>query len=497
MRKLTAFILALSLGLLFLAAPALAQIAEIDFEVSGDWGYRLLEDGTAELVYYRGNADALTIPEEIDGITVSGLGEAHIDNMPVRLQLDLTSVTIPDSVTNIASNPFAIRRNLSEIHVSRNHPTLEVVDGVLFSKPDHRLICYPCALENTTYRIPDGTRIIGKYAFTGCESLKEIAFPGSVTEIGAGAFYGCRGLTDIAIPEGVTDIADSAFCACTSLTGITIPDSVTGIGSSAFEMCTKLSRLEIPDSVTRLGDYAFRDCAALESITIPDSVTEIGANPFTGVCDWKLEKDVSITVSPDHPALEMTDGMLFSKPDKRLVWSPRYSGETTCRIPEGTRVIGDGALWACTSLTGVTIPDSVTAIGSLAFYCCYRLSDLTLPEGVTEIGSSAFAHCDSLQKIVIPAGATSIERFAFESCGALTDVTLPDGLTAIGDCAFRNCQSLTGLTIPESVTAIGEEAFASCDNLTVTVARDSAAEQYCKANGLKYADPDTSDSAQH
>ena len=54
----------------------------------------------------------------------------------------LTSITFPDSVTNIVSNPFICCENLTEILVSPDHPTLAIIDGVLFSKSGKRPVCY-------------------------------------------------------------------------------------------------------------------------------------------------------------------------------------------------------------------------------------------------------------------------------------------------------------------------------------------------------------------
>ncbi len=55
--------------------------------------------------------------------------------------------------------------------------------------------------------------------------------------------------------------------------------------------------------------------------------------------------------------------------------------------------IGDGAFYACSSLTSVTIPNSVTSIGSYAFQECSSLTSVTIPNSVTSIGDYAFYWC--------------------------------------------------------------------------------------------------------
>ncbi|MBQ1994965.1 MAG: leucine-rich repeat protein, partial [Clostridia bacterium] len=164
----------------------------------------------------------------------------------------------------------------------------------------------------STIIIPDTVTEIGDYAFSGCSNLNEITIPDTVTEIGDYAFSGCSNLNEITIPEAVTKVGENAFVYCGSLKNInveegnsnyvsengvlynkdktilicfpsqnsqsefTIPDSVTTIGDYAFSSCTSLTSVAIPDSVTAIGEYAFYYCIGLTSITIPDSITTIG-----------------------------------------------------------------------------------------------------------------------------------------------------------------------------------------------------------------------------
>ena len=111
----------------------------------------------------------------------------------------------------------------------------------------------------TSLVIPDSVTNIGDYAFSGCRSLTDIVIPDSVTNIGDYAFWNCRSLTDIVIPNSVTSIGESAFYECSSLTEVVIPDSVTSIGDKAFHTCSSLTNIDIPDSVTSIGDGAFDD----------------------------------------------------------------------------------------------------------------------------------------------------------------------------------------------------------------------------------------------
>lgn len=88
----------------------------------------------------------------------------------------------------------------------------------------------------TSVVIPDSVTEIGWNAFDSCENLKSVTIGNSVKIIGSGAFH-CCGLTSVIIPDSVTHIEDEAFMSCQELTSIHIPDSVTHVGDAAFLGC--------------------------------------------------------------------------------------------------------------------------------------------------------------------------------------------------------------------------------------------------------------------
>ena len=135
-----------------------------------------------------------------------------------------------------------------------------------------------CA-ELTSITIPSSVTEIDEEVFAGCSGLTSLPISSSVTKIGKRAFEGCTGLTSVTIPSSVTEIGADAFEGCTGLTSVTIPSSVTSI-VGAFNGCTGLTSVTIPSSVTEIGYSAFSGCTGLTSVTIPSSVTEIGYSAF-------------------------------------------------------------------------------------------------------------------------------------------------------------------------------------------------------------------------
>ena len=484
--KMKRILACLLCALLLLPLFAHAEEPETEKFTSGEYEYSLLEDGTAEIVKYRGGEERLAVPAELDGHSVTSIGNnafqecSGLENVTIPDGVTgigdyafyscfgLTEVTIPDSVTKIGSNPFAQCEQLSDIKVSPDHPVLAVMDGVLFEKTEKRLVCYPMKKDGKAYEIPRDTEIIGDWAFGGCSGLQSITIPDgvtgigyaalgncsglenitipdSVTDIGDWAFYGCSGLQSITIPDGVTDIGEHAFSCCSGLQSITIPDGVTGIGYAALEHCSSLESITIPGSVTDIGnysffecsnlgtvtledgvagigDYAFSNCTSLKEITIPDSVTKIGANPFS-VCEQLSQ----IKVSPDQPVLAVMDGVLFEKTEKRLVCYPMMKTEEAYEIPRGIKIIGEYAFCVCSDLQSITIPSSVKDIGHHAFSGCSNLGSVTLEDGVASIGNLAFLNCFSLEEITIPDSVTRIGENPFSMCKQLSAINVsPD-----------------------------------------------------------------------
>jgi len=450
-------------------------------DASGLWRYVVM-NGSATVMgcVVRPQGD-LTIPGELDGYTVTGIGHEAFQHC-----WGLTSVTIPDSVTSIGHEAF------------------------FWS-------------ELTSVNIPDGVTSIGEWAFRGCASLTSIHIPASVTNIGTAAFAGCPFTSFSVSPDNPTyaviqgALVDKQERTLVSLPyakeeAYTVPDGILHIGNAAFTNCIGLTSVTIPDGVLSIGAGAF-EYTGLTGVTIPASVISIGANPFIG-CD-----DLSyIDVSPNNPIFQQLDGVLLDKQQRRLVSYPKTrAGAYT--IPEGVQLIGNVAFGYCHDLTGVTIPDSVTTIDDGAFWTCDGLTSVILPNSVTSIGDHAFGSCYGLVSVAIPDSVTSIGDGAFYGCFELTNVNLPNSVTSIGDSVFAWCHSLTDVDIPKSVTSIGNRAFFECialtgvaipasvthigefafyvqideiaeyilnDKVTLRVTQGSHAEQYAKEHGIPF-----------
>lgn len=100
-----------------------------------------------------------------------------------------------------------------------------------------------------------------------------------VTEIAAQGFFGCDNLRSIDIPDSITTIGYSAFAYCTKLSSVTLSNSLIAVPYGIFGNCESLKTVEIPASVTMLASFAFM-YSSITSITIPETVQTVGTYCF-------------------------------------------------------------------------------------------------------------------------------------------------------------------------------------------------------------------------
>ena len=269
----------------------------------------------------------------------------------------------------------------------------------------------------TSLTLPSSVTRIGDYAFYNCSGLTSLTLPSSVTRIGDYAFYNCSGLTSLTLPSSVTSIGEFAFRYCSGLTSLTIPSGVTSIGMSAFEYCSSLTSLTLPSSVNEIGIYAFHGCSGLTSLTLPSSVTSsIRDYIFDGLkeCNYFIDSDLETYLAHTHDWKYI--------PVDEIKYYHNGQELTKLEIPSGVDKIGSYSFYKGVNLTSLTIPSSVTSIDRSAFEGCSGLTSLTLPSSVTSIDRSAFEGCSGLTSLTLPSSVTAIGGSAFEGCSGLTSI---------------------------------------------------------------------------
>ena len=250
---------------------------------------------------------------------------------------NLTTVSIPSTVTSIDDWAFPGCVELTAIEVDAGNTAYASAGGILYDKQLTRLIVCP-------------------------GNLTSVAIPEGVTSIGEGAFYGNSNLTAITFPASLTRVESWAFSYCGSLTSVTLSEGVQSVESWAFNGCGSLTSIAIPASVKNIGESAFYDCAALTDVYYGGTLPR-----------WN-----AIAIGSDNAPLT---GAIIHCVYANVLTLPAFLTE-----------IDEEAFAGMTAIEKVVLPDTCRTIGARAFADCANLREINVA-GVTSFGDGAFDGC--------------------------------------------------------------------------------------------------------
>lgn len=336
------------------AAQAVQHDAET--KVQGDYTYRELSDGTAEIAHYNGNAENLVIPAEIDGKKVSRIGDSAFAN-----QESLKSVEISDGVTALMDYAFLYCKNLEKI------------------------------------TLPESVAYIGEHAFLSCKRLRTIKIPDKVSNIGWAAFAGCKSLTSVQLPKKLETLDMEAFSGCTSLKTVSLPENVRQIGEAAFAGCSNLQSIRLPKSIKEIAQSAFASCSRLKHVYYAGSKTarkkvKVIAKGNTGLLGANIHyynaaeseifapktKAIMKAGKDSYKVLSNVSQVAFAKTTRK---------DSSLVVPESVEI--DGIVY------------DVEAIASRAFANNKKATKITVRSDIRQISSYAFSGCSKMKTLVI------------------------------------------------------------------------------------------------
>jgi hypothetical protein len=239
----------------------------------------------------------LTIPQSIGNngtiYTVTEVGS-------FRNSEELTSVSIPSTITSIGDEAFYGCTGLDKVNISDISAWCNIsFDGEYANPLVYAQHLYLNGEEVKELVVPEKIAEIKDYAFAGCAELTSVTIPSSVTSIGFWAFSGCDGLEKVNISDmsawynisfhgayaNPLGCAHHLYLNGEEVKELVIPKNITAIPGWAFQGCSELSSVSIPSTVFFIGGGAFADCTGLTSVNIPSSVTSIASNAFRKCSD--------------------------------------------------------------------------------------------------------------------------------------------------------------------------------------------------------------------
>lgn len=363
---------------------------------------------------------------------------------------NITSMTIPESVTEVGQSIFSGCNNLKGVHLlSKTPPTcLGSLSGpsnlTLYvpNDPDAESVSKPTFHKYRTANIWSNYLLVaedplaleidvadpgtlGKLVIENAGYLQEVNKLTVRGELNADDWSKMKEMSNLIEVDlsGLVNevIPSSQFSGKWAITKVILPKKLKTIDSYAFRS-SGITEITFPETLKTIGYESFYNCDALTSVVLPNSVTSLGNECFAN-CNNLRE----VTLS------------------------------------EGLKSIPNYAFNSC-DIRELTLPSSITTLGYVSFCYNTKLAKINFSENLQIIGSDAFNSCDSLTSVVMPASLRIINSSAFAGCDKLSSITLNEGLERIGGDAFCDCDMLTDVVIPSSVTYCSS-AFSSCDGL--------------------------------
>ncbi len=202
----------------------------------------IIKDSSGEVVAhslnitgYVGNDLVVKIPDTIEGLSVTGIGESAFKN-----EKEISSIIMPDTITKIEAQAF-----------------------------------YGCYNLGPSLKLPESLETIGERAFADCISLESLTMSDKVAYIREGAFNNCHNLSHLELSRYIKEIGSLAF-AGTALKQLPISTSCTKIGTEAFSYCTHLTSVLIPNISFRGNVFDY--CDKLESIQFCGPAADLRKN---------------------------------------------------------------------------------------------------------------------------------------------------------------------------------------------------------------------------
>ena len=489
--------------------------------------YRVLDDGTVEIVKYRGKRRYITIPDYIEKRQVSSIGDsAFSGNTRLRRILlphylknigesafegcsQIVSYELPDGVERIGQCAFADNVRLKSITLGSSlrevgdfafrscglltsfsfpktlesvngsafygdvsvmhfllddkNKSFKVIDGVLYSHTKNELIAYPAG-RTELFTLPNETKTIGVYAFA-CSGAYSVDLS-TVKVIEAAAFTGAR-IRRIDIPDTCVRMDESAFAFCGNLSEVTLGKKLTEIKSKTFWEDGSIQKLVIPSGITRIEEYAF-DTEGGSALT--ELVFEEGSKlSYIGIRAFRGKNSLAVLTLPDELVYIGEEGFAKCTSLREI----RFGEQSALQV------IDSRAFYFASLLKQVSLPDTVRIIGEFCFAESGLNGEVTLPASLGVYGPGIFASCHTLTGIRVD----EANEF-FKDVGGVVFTTdgktlaeypagrpdmeyeIPAGTEILYDSSFYGSWELERITFPDSLRTIERQSFAECRWMT-------------------------------
>lgn len=508
----------------------------------------LVERHDARITGYSGKGGNMAIPAEIDGYTVTEIGnEAFANNN------DITGVTFPKSITRIGNSAFKDCGKLASVTLPEdsgaqieyraffNCPGLKEITvprsvdiynyGEAFGYTaeidewggqntakisDFKINCYfessayYYAKENDfDYKVID-LKKSGDYSYvpqTYGEWVYDEYGEEKYVETNVARIVGYTGKGgNITLPaqlDGleVVTVPQEVFSNNADITGVTFPETVRFINENAFRNCANLASVKFlcgTDKTLEIQSCAFYDCPKLKEVTIPKKATV--SNAFGYVDKTVEEEGYSYTYSEKLDDFKiycyyMTEGHDYAKENgfEYEVIDIKETDGFAYVVEQETSWVYDEE----TDREKRVTSDYANIIGYTGAGGKVSIPEKLDGYTVRYIGYEAFMDNADITGVVIPETVGYVRSSAFNGCEKLSSVVFDDDcVTSVEPYAFANCPSLKEVTLPRNIMldnegyAFGYQgSFDDCEKINgfkINCYYKTSAHEYAKENGFDF-----------
>ena len=437
---------------------------------------------------------------------------------------NITSISLPTSVTSIGTNAFAGAIDLTNI----NALGATTIDNNAFYNIEN--------IVKKGIRLTYSTNIkIGNIINWSSHTVDKYLIYKSPTKPTLPA----NGIIDKTFIDKIITYENSLLVTGNSWDGIldeTYFNNATSVAANVFQDNTQITSITLPNTVTSIGADAFSGASSLTSVTAL-GVINIGTNAFSGTTSitnggikltysenikpnkaitWGTINEklliANLPLQPSAPII-ITSEFVNKLIDYKINTYPLgvWNGVLVATDFTGSTSIDVGAFQDNTQITSITLPNTVTLIGDNAFSGAINLNTMSAL-GATSISANVFAGTTSMinqgieltysqnikignvglwgttiEKVSIvgdPNVPTIIDgiitsefviklinykKYLLETGASWDGILLESdfvGATTIAANAFENNNEITSITLPNTVTLIGANAFNGNSNLT-------------------------------
>jgi hypothetical protein len=266
---------------------------------------------------YIGNNINVKVPEYINGIRVTAIGEKAFE------QSNIKTIEMSNSIISIGIRAFYGCQELTTVLLSASVINLGRDASVSVATIVNQRLETTDITDQTTIRQIDS--VSGSGGQLGIYGLDLI-------------FDGCSKLTAINV-----DPNNPKYC---SNDGVLFNKQMTIL---LFYPHGKEGNYYIPNSVLEIMEGAFFNCKQLTSVFFPETINSIGMFNF-----FFCSSITSFNVDVNNKNFTSENGVLYNYNKEELVKFP--SGKTGFfRVPDFVKIIGHGAFFGCGSETRINI----------------------------------------------------------------------------------------------------------------------------------------------